>query len=483
MSAAFLWIFLPALWGLTALILRRSGAALTLFSAALSFLLTWVAWQVPIDTSLELGFLSTRIASSFTLFGRALVFTDVERPILVLVFLANGLWLLGAYMARPTTIFTGASQVFVALLVAALAVEPFLYAALLIAIAILLSVPMLAPPGTSAGPGLLRYLVLQLFGVPFILFVGWLLTGVEASPSNLSLVLRAGILVGLGFAFLQAIFPFHSWIPMLAEESHPYVFGFLLFFLPATVSLFGLAFIDRYAWLRDTQLVYQMLLAVGAVVCLFGGLRAAAEDSLDRQMGYAFVAEIGATLLAFGLGGSQSVSLILALIFSRLFTPLLWSIALAGLWQAASGSLQLSDLSRIVRRHPVLLAGVLVGLYSMAGLPLSAGFAPKISLLLAIWERNPWVAFVALVGMIGLLIAFLRVLYTLLPFAISEELVAKESALLGSTADPMLPDQENPFTWLYLVLGGTIVLVMALFPQVIFGDLGSFTRIFPQILP
>ena len=58
------------------------------------------------------------------------------------------------------------------------------------------------------------------------------------------------------FAFLLAIFPLFTWIPMLSEEVSPYILGFILWILPTTTLIFCAGFIDRYSWLRSSpQLV------------------------------------------------------------------------------------------------------------------------------------------------------------------------------------------------------------------------------------
>ena len=36
----------------------------------------------------------------------------------------------------------------------------------------------------------------------------------------------------VGFAFLLAMFPFYTWIPLIAEEAHPLTVGLLLWLFP-----------------------------------------------------------------------------------------------------------------------------------------------------------------------------------------------------------------------------------------------------------
>ena len=118
---------------------------------------------------------------------------------------------------------------------------------------------------------MIRFLIFQTLAVPFILFSGWLLAGIGANPGNLDLVQQAATLLGLGFAFLLAIFPFYTWIPLLAEEAHPYVVGFLFWMLPTASLFFGLGFLDRYSWLRDASTLPVILKTVGALMVISGG--------------------------------------------------------------------------------------------------------------------------------------------------------------------------------------------------------------------
>lgn len=250
MSAPILWILIPSLVAFFLFLLRRWPNVVIAGGIIVTGLLTVLAWQLPIDAPLQLGPLTLKIADTLTVLGRRFVLTDPDRPLLVLIYGIATLWFISSFFAQPGDLFIPVGLGIVGLLIAALAVSPFLFAALFIEIAALLSVPLLAAPGQAVRAGVMRFLIFQTLGAPFILFTGWLLAGVEASPADLDQVIRASILLGVGFAFLLEIIPFHTWILMLAEKTHPFRASFIYIMVMGLVSLFGLSFLDRFAWLE-----------------------------------------------------------------------------------------------------------------------------------------------------------------------------------------------------------------------------------------
>jgi formate hydrogenlyase subunit 3/multisubunit Na+/H+ antiporter MnhD subunit len=223
MNAPLLWLVLPVLLAVGLYFLRHLRRITVLLGVLLALTFAVLAMWHPIGELITIGPISYRLESTLSIFGRQFILENSDRPILVLTHLLAAFWFSGAYITRTSRIFIPLSLVIVSLLTAALAVEPFLYAALIIELVALVSIPLLSPPGQPLARGVLRFLSFQTFGMPFILFVGWILAGVETSPGDLELVATAMILIGLGFAFMLGIFPFHTWIPLLAEAVHPYL--------------------------------------------------------------------------------------------------------------------------------------------------------------------------------------------------------------------------------------------------------------------
>ena len=139
-------------------------------------------------------------------------------------------------------------------LTAALAVDPFVYSAIFVEIAVICSMPLLIHSGKPISKGALRFLIFQSLAMPLILLGGWLVAGSQASPSDIRQISIAGFLLGTGFAFWIAVFPFHTWIPQLSENTHPYIAGYLLTLFPQVALLVIIDFTYSITWIRESSL-------------------------------------------------------------------------------------------------------------------------------------------------------------------------------------------------------------------------------------
>lgn len=453
MSAPLAWIVLPVFIAAILYMFRRWHTYTSSAGILFAVLLAWLAWLAPIGEAINIGSFSFELSDTLNILGRRFVLEGADRPILILIYLGVAFWFGGSLVAKTDRLFVPLGLSIAALLTAALAVEPFLYAALLIEMAALVSVPLLSAPGSRVGRGVVRFITFQSLGMPFILYTGWMLAGVEAAPGDSQLILHAEILMGMGFAFFMAVFPFHTWIPMLAEEAHPYTAAFVFFLLTLVISFFGLNFIDRYAWLRSSTELYFLLRLTGALMVFVGGIWSAFQRHLGRMMGYAVLVEIGLSLLAVGAGLNSEGKLALLGIFFALILPRglslgVWSLALATI-KDKFGELRFRNVQGAGRQMPIASTSLVLAQFSLAGFPLLAGFPARLALWLGLAQSYPLESFAALLGCIGLLAGGLRALAVL---------------VMGPNEDPWRISES----WdqrILLVLGGLALFVLGLFPQ------------------
>jgi NADH-quinone oxidoreductase subunit N len=409
MSAPLIWIALPLLFAVVLFFLQTRRPLSIIISGIICFGLAAIALLMPISSVVKLGPLSLNIPSTLEILGRRFILENGDRTFLVVVYLAAGIWFLGSNVASAGRLFIPLGLAAAALLVAVMAVEPFLYAALLVEMAVIISVPMLSPPGRPFRQGVLRYMIFQSLAMPFILFAGWALAGIEANPSDLHLYGEAEVFLGLGFAFWLAVFPFYTWIPLLAEQSHPYVSGFILALLSTVILLLPLKFLDTFAWLRNSELLFAALRITGLIMVVTGGIWAAFQTNQARLMGYAVILENGFSLLALGISNTQGLGLYVQLFLPRLIAIAVWVLGLSILQQRDDHQ-GFSEINGLLRRSPLVAGACLLAYFSLGGLPLLAGFPPREVLIESLASQSLSMALWALIGNLGFLFGGVRAL-------------------------------------------------------------------------
>lgn len=261
--------------------------------------------------------------------------------------------------------------------------------------------------GTEAG---MKYLVLAAASAAFLLF-GMALVYAElgtmtfagmvaATPEQVqnSVVLLGVAMMCASIGFKLSIVPFHYWTPDVYDGAPASVVAFT-----STVGKIGVfAVLVRYLLgpigpVSDALVPFIGATAVASMVV--GNLAALVQTSLKRLMAYSSIAHMGYVLVAFlttGDTAGQTVTFYLVGYAAA-------SLAVLGVMMRASvGSGRTTDLDRIedyrglLRTSPVLGGVLVLGLLSLAGIPLTAGFLGKVYVVLTGAEGGHWFVLVVL---------------------------------------------------------------------------------------
>jgi NADH:ubiquinone oxidoreductase subunit 4 (subunit M) len=417
-----------------------------LFAAALAL----IAQFVPIEVALKVGSYSFRIEAAFTILGRSLVIPPTEGSLLALIYGAAALWFFAAEASKTAARLVPLGFMIIALMVASIAVQPFLYAALFIEMAILLAIPMLTSMYRPPGRGVVRFLIYQTLAMPFILLAGWLLAGVEASPGDMALTAQSAAMLGMGFAFLLAIFPLYSWIPLLIEENSPYLVGFLLWILPTITLMFGAGFLDRYSWLRSLPELILALRYVGLLMVVTGGAFAAFQRHLGRIMAYGSIAETGFAILALSLDFRLGIPILILLIPARALGLAVWSLSLTIIKENVE-TMRFGPSRGVLRITPLAGAGMIAATLSTSAFPLLAGFPSRLALWEGLSQTSLSAALWMAIGILGLLTSAFR----------SLAVISMADEYTGWTF------RETPTQMTMLGLGILGLFILGLFPQTV----------------
>jgi len=473
MTTPTIWIFLPVLFSLLLILVHRLHKLSVWIACTISLLLAVVAMIFPQNLDLRLFGRNFLFDDTFLILNRALIITGTELKTVAMLYLFSFLWNIAGMRFSVSRWFPTISLTITALWVSALAVEPFLYAALIVELIVLISVVLLTPRGEQAGSGVMRYLVLQTIALPFILLSGWMVTGIESAPSASTLILRGAVLILIGFSLWLAVFPLHTWLPMLADKTHPWVFSFVFLMQQSSLSIFLLKVLDQFAWLRNLNGVFPAMQWVGVLTVLAGGVLASLQTKVNRILAYLILIETGYSVLAIGLisqGGGEALALSF---LPRALAYLQYAYTLSSIQQVApemDGGFP--SLRGLFTRLPFHSMSLIISLLSLLGLP-ALGLFPARRML---WNSGAGLTlhYTPLLGLAvaGMALFILRLMDTLL------------------TTDPNAPSptltaQGEESIWQILVLCffTLLSLLVGIFPHVFLNPFLGILEPFIHLLP
>lgn len=464
MTAPVIWIVFPFFISMICLLFREKRLLAMGIAALASLALVIIAASIPIGEVSKIGFWNLEISPDLMVFGRKFQILDTDRPILILLYGLGTFWFLGSRIAGALKIFVPVGLAIISILVASIAVEPFLYASLLIELAVLLSIPLLIFEENKVGKGIIRYLVFQTLAVPFILLAGWAFGLAESNPAGTERLLQAAIMLGIGFSFWLAVFPFYSWVPMLVEDSSPYVAGFLLSLLPTAVFMLALDFLNGFAWLRAQAFLFTAFQLTGVIMVMIGGIWAAYQSSVAKILGYAVIFETGFALLALSLDTEMGYSA-----FAGAFLPRILGIALISLGISVFRNQKIqSDLGSLQGRFyqfPFASTAIILGCFSLAGLPTLASNPAQFAIIEGLAGQSTPVAIWTIIGSFGLIFAGFRLLIAFL-----------------SSDTRKWQIQETSVQSLFLSGGMLLIILMGWFPNIFLKTFIGLLQAFPNLM-
>jgi formate hydrogenlyase subunit 3/multisubunit Na+/H+ antiporter MnhD subunit len=457
MAAPILFAGIPILLAPLVYLISRTRPVATILAVLATLLLAVLAISLPFGQ--PVGLLGGLVVQdTAVLLGRSFTVESADRLSLAFMFSQAALLYLVSSITETGPAFLPASLGVLGLLAAALFVRPFLFAAVFLELGAALAVFMLVAdePGQVLSPratrGALRFLVYTTLGLPFILLTGWLLEARAASPSDPTFTNQATLMLMIGFAVLLAVVPFHSWVPAIAEHAPPVAAAFVFSVFGQAVVFLLLTFLGTYPWLNQNPAVYRALTLAGGALALFGAVFVFGQRNFGRSLGYAILVDMGAVMLGIGLGTQAGVAAALTTLALRGITLPLWAVGIAQIRQT-EGSDDFEAVRGYARRNPLAAGAALLGLLSLAGFPLTAGFPGRWALLSLLAQIHPTAAVLLLLGVVSVSFVCVRGLSALLARQEGEE-PARWSA----------PATSRVSAAIYAV-GVTVVIVLGVFPQ------------------
>jgi NADH-quinone oxidoreductase subunit N len=218
----------------------------------------------------------------------------------------------------------------------------------------------------------------------------------------------AFVLIFSGFAFKLSIVPFHLWTADVYEGSPVAVTAYL-----SVVSKGAMAFVfitTLYAVFSALAMTwYYMLAASAAITITVGNIFALRQTNLKRFFAFSSIAQVGYLLIAISSASQIGVASVVYFILIYVFTNLA-AFAIVSVLSSKAGKETLSDYKGLYASNPTLALILSLALFSLAGVPPTAGFFGKLFLLTTGAQTGAWwLIIIAALNMMVSLYYYLRI--------------------------------------------------------------------------
>ncbi len=198
---------------------------------------------------------------------------------------------------------------------------------------------------------------------------------------NPALLAALGLMIA-AFCFKVAVAPFHFWTPDVYEGAPTVVTAFMSVGPKAAgFAIFGRVLISGFPELHGE---WGNILAVLALLSMaIGNITALVQTSIKRMLAYSAIAHAGYSLLGVLSGTPEGISATMTYLFIYGFMNM-GAFAILILL-SSSGALHesISDYKGLAKTHPLAAILMLLFMFSLTGIPPTAGFIGKFYLLKA----------------------------------------------------------------------------------------------------
>ncbi len=246
--------------------------------------------------------------------------------------------------------------------------------------------------------GLLLYGISLVYGfsgtMDFAKLASVLTNPLSASPG----VIVGMVFVLVGLAFKVSAVPFHMWTPDVYEGAPTSV---TVFFATAPkVAAMSLLMRVMCGPFGHLLAAWQSLIVIVSIASMvLGAFAAIGQSNIKRLMAYSSIANMGYALAGLAIGNADGVRGVLVYMTIYVFVAAGTFACIIAMRRQGRAVEQISDLAGLSTHDP-LLAGLLsIFMFSMAGIPLLAGFFGKLYVFLAVVNAGLWT--LAIVGVLS----------------------------------------------------------------------------------
>ncbi|MCG7587967.1 NADH-quinone oxidoreductase subunit N, partial [Photobacterium sp. OFAV2-7] len=203
-----------------------------------------------------------------------------------------------------------------------------------------------------------------------------------AKLDNTGLILATVFLLA-GFGFKVAAVPFHMWQPDVYQGAPTPITAFL----SVGPKIAGIVVIMRVFMVSfaEQQIIWgQLLTAIAIATMVTGSLVALVQSKIKRLLAYSSISHVGFILLAFLTSAADGFYAIAFYLSAYAFMNLGAFAVIIALYSGNQDNEDIDDYCGLVHHRPWLATIMALFLFSLAGIPPTAGFIAKFNIIMAL---------------------------------------------------------------------------------------------------
>ena len=269
----------------------------------------------------------------------------------------------------------------------------------------------------------IKYFVLSALSSGLLLYGCSLLYGFTGS-TNFDLIANqltkdnvgavfAMVFILVGLAFKVSAVPFHMWTPDVYEGAPTSITNYFA----VVPKVAGLALLIKFMLLPFSNILLEwqtILIFISIASMILGAVAAIVQKNIKRLLAYSSIGHIGYALAGVATGEisgyeSSIVYISIYVVMNIGAFSCLYLLKKDGQYKE-----NISDLSGISKKHPLLAISLLIILFSMAGVPPLGGFFAKFYIFTAVLEKEMYA--LAIIGLLTTVISafyYLKIIKTI----------------------------------------------------------------------
>jgi len=239
----------------------------------------------------------------------------------------------------------------------------------------------------AVSSGIFLYGLSLIYGLTGTTQLGQMATVLSTSTTPDLMIVLAIIFMVVGLAFKVGAVPMHMWVPDVYEGAPTPITAFLsVGSKAAAFAILLRIFLEAMTPLAEIWTDIVILIAVATMA--LGSFVALVQTNIKRMLAYSSIAHAGFALLGF-IAGSESgiASVMLYLLIYTFMNFGLFAVVIL-MQKEGAGRDQIDSYTGLATVHPRWALLTLIFLFSLAGIPPTAGFFAKFYILLALIEQG-----------------------------------------------------------------------------------------------